>query len=187
MRQPLAYCLFETALGWCGIAWRESSTSQTSAGITLFQLPEATPAITEDKILRDGANHRAAPPPEISGVIDKICRHLNGEPQNFQDVELEMEAGSEFALKVYSLARTIPAGHTMTYGEIADALHRPGAARAVGQALGRNPIALLIPCHRVLAAGGKPGGFSAPGGLETKAKLLALEGVRLRSMKNSDR
>lgn len=179
MKRSLVYCLFDTPLGWCGIAWREAGDAGAPPAVALFQLPEATPAITETRISQDGGGLRADPPPEIAGVIEKIRKHFAGEPQDFQDVILDLGASGDFARQVYAAARAIPAGQTRTYGEIAKALNRPAAARAVGQALGKNPITLIIPCHRVLAAGGKSGGFSAHGGLATKARMLAIEGVTI--------
>ncbi|MDD1622270.1 MAG: methylated-DNA--[protein]-cysteine S-methyltransferase [Methylococcaceae bacterium] len=179
MKQPLSYCLFDTPLGWCGIAWRESVDSSIPPAVISFQLPEVTPEITEQRIARDCGAHPADPPPTIAEVIRKVCKHLNGDPQDFQNVVLDLGKTGDFARQVYAAARAIPAGQTRTYGEIARALNRPNAARAVGQALGKNPITLIIPCHRVLAAGGKSGGFSAHGGLATKAKMLAIEGVTI--------
>jgi len=111
-------------------------------------------------------------------IIEKVCQHLRGEVQDFRDVEVELNGASPFALLVYEAARQIPAGQTRTYGELARELGRRGAARAVGRALGSNPIGLIIPCHRVVAAGGKAGGFSAHGGWATKTRLLVIEGAR---------
>jgi len=119
------------------------------------------------------------PPPAIAELIKKIQVHLQGVRQDFSEVKVDLGSVPPFAQQVYNATRKIPAGQTMTYGQLAKAIDRPGAARAVGQALGRNQIPLIIPCHRVLAAGGKAGGFSAPGGLVTKALLLALEGFTL--------
>ncbi len=172
--KPLFYCLFETALGWCGIAWRASSASTP---VVFFQLPEATQATTEQKIARDCGGKPSEPPPEIVEIIRKIRKHLSGCPQDFRDIVLDPKGISVFAQQVYAASRAIPAGQTRTYGEIAKDLNRPTAARAVGQALGKNPVALIVPCHRVLAAGGKPGGFSAHGGQTTKARMLEIEGI----------
>ncbi|HSV15141.1 MAG TPA: methylated-DNA--[protein]-cysteine S-methyltransferase [Tepidisphaeraceae bacterium] len=172
--QKLAYCIFDTALGACGIGW----TSERS--VTHFQLPEATIERTASRVARlTAATSPSAAPPEVADVIDRVRAHLSGEPQDFDLVPVELNGVSDFERQVYRVTREIAAGRTMTYGEIARAVNHSGAARVVGQALGRNPIPLIIPCHRVLAAGGKSGGFSAPGGRATKAKLLALEGVLL--------
>src|ERR1019366_3270845 len=124
-----------------------------------------------------GARQPSPPPPEIAEVIKRLGKHLRGEIQTFRDVPVDLTGATVFVRKVCEAAREIPAGKTITYADLANNLGQPTAARAVGQALGRNPIPLIIPCHRILAAGGKPGGFSAHGGRATKAKLLALEGA----------
>jgi O-6-methylguanine DNA methyltransferase len=179
MRQ-IAYCLFETPLGSCGIAWRESDGKSSAPAVTWFQLPGATLKATESRIARhSGARAASVPPPPIAEVIRKVRKHLQGERQDLRNILLDLEDVGPFARKVYEAARKIPAGKTTTYGQIAKTLGQPKAARAVGQALGRNPIALIVPCHRVQAAGGKPGGFSAHGGCTTKARMLAMEGVSL--------
>lgn len=176
-----AYSLFDTTLGWCGIAWSEHRPA-----VTLLQLPEATAEMTEARIAwATGA--RQASSAEIVQVIERVRMHLRGELQDFRDVAIDLDGVGLFARRVYEAARQIPAGETRTYGDLAQALNLPGAARAVGQALGRNPIAIIIPCHRVLAAGGKPGGFSAHGGRATKAKLLAIEGTGSGVLSFSDR
>jgi methylated-DNA-[protein]-cysteine S-methyltransferase len=173
-----AYYLFETPLGSCAIAWEEPDDPRAAPAVTRFQLPEAAPKRTETRIARNaGARAASPPPPRIVEVICRVCQHLRGDVQDFRDVVVDLDGAGPFARRVYEAARLIPAGQTTTYGELAKAVNRPAAARAVGQALGRNPIALIIPCHRVLAAGGRPGGFSAHGGLATKARLLAVEGV----------
>ncbi len=176
--EQVAYCLFETSLGSCGIAWSQPVSSRTPPAVTLLQLPEATRGMTESRIARSvGARKSSAPPPQIAEVIKRVRRHLQGDLQDFRDVTLDLDGADPFARLVYQAARLIPAGQTTTYGELATAVRRPAAARAVGQALGRNPIGLIIPCHRVRAAGGKPGGFSAHGGRSTKVRMLAIEGV----------
>ncbi len=173
-----SYCLFETRLGWCGIAWNERGNKPA---VTLFLLPEATREKTESRMARSsGAREATTPPREIAEIIERVCRHLEGEVQDFRDVVVDLTGEDGSFREVYDAARKIPAGETRTYGDLANLLGRPGSAQAVGQALARNPIPLIIPCHRVLAAGGRPGGFSAPGGLATKEKLLALEGASLR-------
>ena len=174
----VAYCLFETPLGSCGIAWSQPVSSRTPPAVTLLQLPEATREMTESRIARiSGARKSSAPPPRIAEVIKRVCKHLRGDLQEFRDITLDLDGADPFARLVYQAARQIPTGQTTTYGELATALRRPTAARAVGQALARNPIGLIIPCHRILAAGGKSGGFSAHGGRSTKARMLAIEGV----------
>jgi O-6-methylguanine DNA methyltransferase len=179
-RANAGYCLFETALGTCGIAWRESGDSGALAAVTFFQLPEATAEIAESRMARkSGAIRSDAPPAGISQIIERVRKHLLGDSQDFRDVTLDLQGTGAFARMVYDAARKIPAGETTTYGAIATGLGEPGAARAVGGALGANPIPLIVPCHRVLAAGGKSGGFSAHGGRDTKARLLEIEGARL--------
>ena len=171
-----SYCLFETPLGACGIAWREPADSGSQPLVTAVQLPEMTPQATESRIARKSGSVRpSVPPPLIASVIEKIRRHLQGETQDFRDVVIDPGEVDSFVRKVYDAAREIPAGQTRTYGEIARAVGQASAAREVGQAMAKNPVPIIVPCHRVSAAGGKLGGFSAPGGPATKAKLLALE------------
>lgn len=173
-----AYCIFETQLGWCGIAWIERGESSALPAVTCLQLPEATAKMTESRIAqRSGTRKPSTPPPHIAEIIERVRRHLRGEVQDFRSVAVDLGEADPFAQQVYRVARNIPAGETKTYGEIAKELGQPAAGRDVGQALASNPIALIIPCHRVVAAGGKPGGFSARGGPATKARLLAIEGV----------
>src|SRR5262249_29656053 len=157
--------LFATAIGTCGIAW-------SARGIVGMQLPEATEPATRARLLRrcPGVSE-AAPPPVAQRAIDGIAALLRGEAIDLTTVELDMEGVLPFNRRVYALARTIPPGATLTYGEIAARIGEPGAARSVGQALGSNPFAIIVPCHRVLAAGGKIGGFSANGGVATKRRL----------------
>lgn len=174
----VAYCLFETPLGTCGIAWRETANSGSQAVVTAVQLPDATPQATESRIARKaGTNQRSAPPREIAAVIGKIRKHLQGETQDFRDVAVDLDGATPFFRQVYDATREIPPGQTRTYGEIAKAAGQPAAAQEVGQAMAKNPVPIIVPCHRVSAASGKLGGFSAPGGPATKAKLLALEGA----------
>jgi methylated-DNA-[protein]-cysteine S-methyltransferase len=175
-----AYCLFETPLGACGIAWKEQETPRIPPVVTIFQLPEATRSLTDTRIAgRSGGRKARVPPPRIAGIIKKVQKHLRGDVQDFPDIVVDLDGAGPFARQVYEAVRKIPPGRTMTYGELATDINRPTASRAVGQALGRNPIPLIIPCHRVLASGKKPGGFSAHGGLETKEKLLEIEGATI--------
>jgi O-6-methylguanine DNA methyltransferase len=186
--EKAGYCLFETPLGACGIAWKGRETTRIPPAVTFFQLPEATRSATETRIAgRSGGRKTDAPPPRIAGVIRKVQRHLRGDAQDFLDIAVDLGGAGPFARQVYETIRKIPAGRTVTYGELAADMGRPTAARAVGQALGRNPIPLLIPCHRVLAGGNKPGGFSAYGGVETKAKMLEIEGATGSSRHRSPR
>lgn len=176
--KPASYCLFETPIGACGIAWREPANSGSRPFVIAVQLPETAAQRTESRIARKaGSAKPGAPPPEIAEVIEKIRRHLQGEMQDFRDVAVDLGDVEAFAREVYEAARAIPAGQIRTYGDIANALGQPSAAREVGQALSQNPVPIIVPCHRVSAANGKLGGFSAPGGRATKLKLLALEGA----------
>src|SRR5215831_1501158 len=178
--KSVAYWLFETPLGACGIAWRTPADSNSGAVITAVQLPEGTPQATESRIARKcGSNQKGTPPKQIAEVIEKIRKHLEGEVQDFRDVAVDLDGATAFFRQVYEATREIPPGQTRTYGEIAKAAGQPGAAQEVGQAMAKNPVPIIVPCHRVSAAGGKLGGFSAPGGPATKAKLLALEGASI--------
>ena len=120
----------------------------------------------------------AAPSAALQRVIDDIMGLLNGEPRDLNHAKLDMAGCADFHRRVYEIARTIPAGSTLTYGEIAERLGDRILARDVGEALSRNPWPIIVPCHRVLAAGGKAGGFSAPGGVATKLRLLSIEGAQ---------
>ncbi len=165
------FALFDTAIGRCGIAWGES-------GIAGVQLPEAGEAETRARMLhRFPAAGEAAPPAEVRQAIERMAALLRGEASDLSTVALDMDGVPEFHRRVYEAARAIPSGNTLSYGDIAKRVGAPGAARAVGQALGRNPFPIVVPCHRVLAAGGKIGGFSAQGGVETKRRMLEIEGA----------
>ncbi|MBI2944188.1 MAG: methylated-DNA--[protein]-cysteine S-methyltransferase [Candidatus Wallbacteria bacterium] len=163
------YCLFGTALGTCGLIW-------TAQGIRGILLPEPTRAALVAR-----AEELGARPGTASGraarLVEQLTRYAAGEPVDFDTVELDLAAVAPFARAVYDCARRIPWGMTSTYGGIARELGKPGAARAIGQALGKNPLPIVVPCHRVLGASGV-GGFSATGGICLKEKLLVLEGIR---------
>jgi methylated-DNA-[protein]-cysteine S-methyltransferase len=170
-----AFTVFDTDIGPCGIAWSVEPPTR----IVGFQLPEATPARTAGRIARrTGTLVPDEPPPAVARIIERVQAHVRGDTQDFRDVPVDLSELEEFPRAVLTVLREIPAGKTGTYGELAKALNQPTAAQAVGKALGRNPIPLIIPCHRILAAGGKTGGFSAHGGWVTKSKLLALEGAQ---------
>jgi methylated-DNA-[protein]-cysteine S-methyltransferase len=166
------HTLFDTALGTCGIAWGP-------AGITAVQLPEQDPEATRARLLKHAGPSDAVikPPDAIRAAIAGIQSLLNGEPCQLLELELDMARLSDFQRRAYAIARAIPPGQTRTYGEVAAELGDPGLARAVGQAMGHNPFAPVVPCHRVLAAGHRPGGFSASGGALTKLRMLANEGA----------
>ncbi|HUC12861.1 MAG TPA: methylated-DNA--[protein]-cysteine S-methyltransferase [Acidimicrobiales bacterium] len=166
------FALFDTPIGCCAIAWGPG-------GIRALELPEETEAETRERVcLRTPGATETAPPPEIQVVIDAVAGQLGGKDDDLGWVRLDMEGLPPFHRKVYEVARTIPGGSVLTYGEVARRAGAPRAARAVGQALGCNPFPLVVPCHRVVAAGGRLGGFSAYGGTSTKERLLAIEGWR---------
>ncbi len=164
---------FDTAVGRCAIAWSER-------GVVGVQLPEATDAATRARMQRRFPSAaEETPPPAVQAAIDGIVGLLAGEESALSGVALDLRSVPEFHRAVYEVARRIAPGETLTYGEIAAQLGDPGAARGVGQALGQNPIPIIVPCHRVLAAGGRAGGFSAPGGVMTKLRLLEIERRRI--------
>ena len=166
-----SFALFETPIGLCGIVWN-------SRGVTGLQLPEATAERMRARIRRRWSDiTESAPSPAVQRAIDRILALLQGEAVDLGDIVLDLEAAPDFHRRVYEVARTIPPGQTMTYGEIARKLGVPHESREVGQALGRNPVAIIVPCHRVLGADGKMGGFSANGGVATKRRVLEIEGA----------
>jgi len=164
--------LFQTALGTCGVAW-------TDRGLIALQFPEKDPRTTERRLAARVGSAAAAPPPWVASLIADIQRYLAGEPVDFSSIPVDLEGCDDFRRKLYEALRRIGFGRTTTYGALARDLGLAGweGAREVGSAMGRNPVPIVIPCHRVLAAGGRLGGFSAPGGASTKRKLLVLEGV----------
>ena len=167
----MEFTLFDTALGRCGIAWG-------LRGIVAVQLPEADERALRARMARAVPGAReASPPADVDRAIGEIGALLDGQPRALADVVLDMEDVPEFDRRVFSVARAVPPGETITYGEIATRIGEGGAAQAVGQALGRNPFPIVVPCHRVLAAGGGIGGFSARGGVATKRRMLAIEGA----------
>ena len=169
----MEFALFDTAIGRCGIAW-------SARGVAGVQLPERREPETRARLLRRFPGAREAPPPpDVQRAVDGIVALLRGEPRRLDAVALDMEGVPPFHRQVYNVARTIPPGSTLSYGEIAARLGEPALARDVGQALGENPFALIVPCHRVIAAGGKLGGFSVRGGVTTKLRLLGIEGARV--------
>jgi methylated-DNA-[protein]-cysteine S-methyltransferase len=166
------FTLFDTLVGRCGIAWG-------NRGVVGIQLPEVGDFETRERMLhRFPTAAETAPPPEVQLALDSVAALLRGEPNDLSAIALDMDGVPAFHRRVYEVARTIPPGKTLSYGEIAARLG-VRAARAVGQALGRNPFPIVVPCHRVLAAGRKIGGFSAQGGIATKLRLLAIEGVQI--------
>ena len=161
--------MFDTAIGRCAIAWGER-------GICGVQLPEANPSATRNRMaLRFPGFSESAPPAAVQRAIDRVVTLLRGEATDLNQIALDMAHLAPFQRRVYEFARTIQSGKTLSYGEVASRIGAPGAARAVGTALRKNPFAIVVPCHRVVAAGGKPGGFTANGGVETKLRMLQIE------------
>jgi O-6-methylguanine DNA methyltransferase len=167
----MGFARFDTDFGRCAIAWSES-------GLVRVRLPEGDDRHGTRR-LEDLGARESDPPPFAAEAIRDIAAHLGGDLRGFLEVPLDLSSVGDFPRRVYAAARTIPAGRTATYGDIAERAGAAGEARAVGRALGANPIPLIIPCHRVVDASGGLRGFSAPGGTLTKGKLLALEGVGL--------
>ena len=166
-----SFYLFETTIGWGGIVWGEN-------GLIGAHLPEPDPAIARKSFARRFPEAiETLPTPEAERVAGAICALLRGEKADLSIAQIDTARVPAFNAKVYAIARAIPAGETMTYGEIAVALGDPLLARDVGAALGKNPWPIIVPCHRVTAANGKLGGFSAQGGAMTKLKLLKIEGA----------
>ncbi|WP_207479723.1 methylated-DNA--[protein]-cysteine S-methyltransferase [Arenibaculum pallidiluteum] len=163
------FTLFETPIGRCAIAWGKG-------GVTALRLPDTDDTATLARLLaRAPGAAEARPGPAIAQAIADVSALLSGEPRDLSKVGLDMDALSPFDCRVYAATRTIPPGSTLSYGRLAARIGASGAAREVGRALGRNPFPLLVPCHRVVAADGRLGGFSAPGGARTKRRLLAIE------------
>jgi len=174
-RIPAHHHVFDTAIGPCGVAWN-------ARGLTAVQLPDKDAATTERRLAAKATSAGpAAPPASVAAAIADIRRYLAGEPVDFTAVAVDLSGVDPFRQKLYETMRSLAWGETTTYGDLAKQLGATDweGAREVGEAMGRNPVPVVVPCHRVLAAGGKLGGFSAPGGAATKAKLLALEGVHI--------
>ena len=172
MTPDLSFALFDTAIGHCGVVW-------SARGIAGMQLPEKSEQATRDRMLRRYPGVReAAPPADMRRVIDDIAALLRGEAIDLSGVALDDDGVPLFNRQVYGIARGIRPGATLSYGEIAERLGDRNLAREVAQALSQNPFPIVVPCHRVLAAGGKMGGFSGPGGVRTKLRLLSIEGAR---------
>ncbi|MEU1985045.1 methylated-DNA--[protein]-cysteine S-methyltransferase [Nocardia sp. NPDC019395] len=166
---PLDATDFDTAIGRCAIAWRDDAVAR-------FHLPGHNPLTTPARLMGDDARWLPAPTTgSRADVLTRIRAHLDGDLDDLRWIQLDLTGLPDFHRAVYTVTRAIDPGRTLSYGEVADRIGAPGAAQAVGQALGRNPIPLIIPCHRVLAADHALHGFSAPGGIETKQRLLAIE------------
>jgi methylated-DNA-[protein]-cysteine S-methyltransferase len=170
------YALVATAIGDIGLGW-------SAAGLRVLQLPEADRCATERRLAGALARHGEAgvrpadPPPPIRRAIASLGEYCRGIAVDFASVPLDLTGLPTFRQRVYAAARAVAWGRTVSYGELARRIGQHGAARAVGQALGLNPLPIIIPCHRILASGGRIGGFSAYGGAATKQRLLELEGL----------
>lgn len=168
----ICFALFDTAIGPCAIAW----AGETVVG---SRLPEGTVTTARARMQqRFPAAREAEAPPAIQVAIDRVKALIDGAPVEFHDIAMDLAPLPAFNRQVYAITSAIKPGETLTYGDVAKRLGDANAARAVGRALGENPFPMLIPCHRVLAAGGRAGGFSAPGGIETKMALLSIERAR---------
>jgi len=166
-----AFTLFETAIGTCAVAW-------SGAGLCRVSLPGRTADQVRAAMAgRFGADAEQPPPAQVALAVAEIVRLLAGEPADLSEIALDPAGVPDFNRQVYAVTRAIPPGRTLTYGEVASQVGQPGAARAVGRALGDNPYPIVVPCHRVLAAGGALHGFSAYGGLATKRRMLQIEGA----------
>jgi len=167
-----AYTIFDSPIGRCALLWRGGLIVGAS-------LPASSDeALRRSLERRFAGSTEAEPPAAIAAAVAALVRLLSGQAEDLRHVEIDLAGLPDFQRDVLELTRAIPAGETRTYGEIAASLGSPGAARAVGRALGANPIPIVIPCHRVLAAGGRSGGFSAPGGASTKLRILEIERAR---------
>lgn len=167
-----AYALFDTSIGRCGLAWG-------ARGLVGVQLPERSAEATRTRLLRHcPAADESDAPKQIARAIEDIQALLAGEQKSLRAIQLDTSRLAPFNARVYETTRAIPPGQTRTYGEIARAIGDASAARAVGQALGRNPFAIVVPCHRVVGANDKLVGFSANGGIATKLRMLQIEGWR---------
>ena len=165
----ILFTLFETAIGRCAIAWG-------ARGVAGVQLPEASNQDTRERVLQ-----------RFQGAVEAVAPPLRGMPSDLSSILLDMDPRPLFHRRVYEAARAIPWGATATYGALATAMDAAGSARAVGQALARNPFPIIVPCHRVLAAGDKTGGFSATGGVSLKLRLLAMEGQGIEGQEKGGR
>jgi len=172
-RVSTSFALFDSVIGRCAMAW-------TERGVAWIQLPEADDAATRAKVLARCPGARETPARgDAKRTIDAMRGHLAGRMDPMDAVELDYAGVPLFHRRVYEALRRVAPGETVGYGELAERVGSPGAARAVGQAVGKNPFAIVVPCHRVVAAGGRAGGFSAHGGVGTKRRMLAIEGVTL--------
>jgi methylated-DNA-[protein]-cysteine S-methyltransferase len=167
------FTLFGTTIGRCALVWN-------AHGIAAVRLPEQTEGRMLSRLHRRFPMLEAAtPPPAMQQAIDAMVALFEGEARDLRFCALDLRRTPPFQRRVYAAAQDILPGKTKTYGEIATLLGEPGASRAVGQALGHNPFPVIVPCHRVLASGARSGGFSAPGGVSTKLRMLLIEGAEI--------
>lgn len=179
--KPIGLAMFDSAIGGVGLAWRSRGADHP---VLAVQLPEGnddrTRARLAAKVRRVAGTTvgpaEVEPPPAIAAAIAAVIDLLTGHPLDLLEVEVDLTAASPFDRDVYEVTRTIGPGTTLTYGQVAERVGRPGAAQAVGRSLGANPVPIVVPCHRVLGADGALTGFSAAGGLETKRRMLLIEG-----------
>ncbi|MDO9431078.1 MAG: methylated-DNA--[protein]-cysteine S-methyltransferase [Pseudomonadota bacterium] len=165
------FTLFDTAIGTCGVVWN-------ARGLVGVQLPQSEGGDPRTRLARRYPQAvETDPPATVAQAICGMQALLNGEPRDLLEVELDTTGLAAFSARVYEISRAIPPGRTLTYGDIAKRLGDLSLSRAVGQALGANPWPIVVPCHRILAAGGRKGGFSAPGGADTKLRMLEIEGA----------
>ncbi len=182
MTERIGISLFDTSIGRCGVAWRDDA-------VVGVQIPERTDEQTRrhlhlklvgDAAVAPGSDPAptvlpATPPPPIASAIDGMQSLLEGKQVDLNFVDVDFGTAPEFEAAVWEATRAVPPGTSVTYGELADRIGRPGAAQAVGRALGANPCPIVVPCHRVIGADGQLIGFSAHGGTETKRKMLLIE------------
>ena len=172
--------LFDTAIGRCGLVWGPR-------GIVAVHLPEANESLIRSHLLRKCPDAVEQPRTrEVVHAVTSIIGLLRGEKRDLKDITVDETAWPDFNARVYVLTRGILPGQTLTYGEVASRIGDPGAARAVGQALGQNPVPIIVPCHRVLAANGGAGGFSGAGGVTTKFRMLQIEGAKIGADRSDD-
>jgi methylated-DNA-[protein]-cysteine S-methyltransferase len=167
---PAGSAVFASPIGPCAIAW------SADGAVCGLALPDGAPDTTLEQLRRAHPDcEPQSPPPAVQAVIARITELLDGRPDDLRDVDIDVAGASEFARQVWDATRDVAPGCTTTYGELARQIGSPHAAREVGQALGRNPIPIIVPCHRVVGAGGRLVGFSAPGGVTTKLRILGIE------------
>ena len=165
------YTLFPTAIGQCGIAWQDEV-------IVATQLPERNPKETTERLVAKSGATKGAPRAKIQAAIEAMTTLLEGNKTDLRHISCDLSGVSPFAREVYHITRAIPAGETKTYGDVAGELGDKQLAQKVGRELGRNPLPIIVPCHRVLGANYQLTGFSAHGGVETKLQMLMIEGAR---------